>query len=154
MFSIEEFITAVFCCVDDLLSEIAQQHPLRTKGFTPALSDSEVLTMEIVAESQGIDTDCGMWRYFRQHWLALFPQLGSRTTLARQAANLWQYKALVQARLAEAVGGLSADVHLIDGLPLPVCGFSRAPRCQRFQGEASYGYCAAKKQTYYVLHRR
>jgi len=30
------------------------------KGFEPALSDSEVLTMEIVGEYQGIDTDTGI----------------------------------------------------------------------------------------------
>jgi hypothetical protein len=48
--------------------------------------------MEIVAEYQGIESDCGIWRYFRQHWQAWFPGLRSRTTFARQAANLWQYK--------------------------------------------------------------
>ena len=102
MFSIEEFIIAVFCCVDDSLSEIVRQHPIRSKGFAPALRDSEVLTMKIVAEYQGIDSDCGIWRYFRQHWQALFPRLKSRTTFVRQAANLWQYKGLVQQRLAAA----------------------------------------------------
>jgi len=41
--------------VDDLLKEITQGQPIREKGFAPALADSEVLTMEIVAEYQGID---------------------------------------------------------------------------------------------------
>lgn len=56
MFSIEEFITAVFCCVDDLLNELSPQ-PIRTRCFAPALSDSEVISMEIVAEFLGIDAD-------------------------------------------------------------------------------------------------
>jgi hypothetical protein len=43
-------------------------------------------------------------------------------------------------------------VHLIDGIPIPLCCFSRAPRCHSFRGEADYGYCAAKKQTYYGFH--
>jgi len=96
MSSTDEFIIAVFCCVDDLLQSVTQNHPIRQKGFAPALSDSEVITMEIVAEYQGIDTDKGMWQYFHRHWLEWFPRLGSRVTLARQAANLWQYKALLQ----------------------------------------------------------
>lgn len=54
MFSIEEFIIAFFCCVDDLLEEITQGHPIRAKGFAPALCDSEVMTMEIVAEGTGL----------------------------------------------------------------------------------------------------
>jgi hypothetical protein len=56
MFNIEEFIIAVFCCVDDLLKEITKEEPIQRKGFKPALADSEVLTMEIVAEYQGIDS--------------------------------------------------------------------------------------------------
>ena len=36
--------------------------------------------------------------------------------------------------------------------PFPLCCFSRAPRCRSFKGESAYGYCAAKKQTYYGFH--
>ncbi len=152
MFSIEEFIIAVFCCVDDLLQEVTQEHPIRSKGFAPALADSEVLTMEIVAEYQGIDTDQGIWQYFRRHWLSWFPNLGSRSTFVRQAANLWQYKQQIQQRLATQLGAVSDSIHLVDGIPIPLCCFSRARRCRLFQGQADYGYCAAKKETYYGFH--
>jgi hypothetical protein len=152
MFSIEEFIIAVFCCVDDLLKEITNGQPIRLKGFTPALADSEVIAMEIVAEYQGIDADQAIWKYFRRHWWMLFPGLNSRSAFVRQAANLWQYKELLQQRLANQLEAFTAPVHLIDGIPIPLCCFSRAPRCRSFQGEAAYGYCAAKKETYYGFH--
>lgn len=152
MFSIEELIIAVFCCVDDLLKEITQGQAIRQRGFAPALADSEVITMEIVAEYQGIDADQLIWKYFRRHWLKLFPRLRSRSAFVRQAANLWQYKELRRHRLAAQLGALTNPVHLVDGIPIPLCCFSRAPRCQSFQGEAAYGYCAAKKQTYYGFH--
>ena len=152
MFSIEEFITAVFCCVDDLLNEISQNQPMRTRGFAPALSDSEVISMEIVAEFLGIDADQSIWRYFHRHWLNLFPRLTSRSSFVRQAANLWQYKGILQQRLVEQLGAFADDVHLIDGLPIPLCCFGRAPGCRSFSAEAAYGYCAAKKQTYYGFH--
>jgi hypothetical protein len=64
MLSMEDFITAVFCCVDDLLKEVTNGKPMRSRGFQPSLSDTEVITMEIVAEFQGIDTDKGIWQYF------------------------------------------------------------------------------------------
>jgi hypothetical protein len=152
MFSIEEFIIAVFCCVDDLLNELAQIHPIRSRGFAPALSDSEVITMEIVAEFLRLDADKEMWKYFRRHWLSLFPHLTSRSSFVRQAANLWQYKGLLQQRLAQQLGAFADDVHLIDGIPIPLCCFSRAPSCRSFSAEADFGYCAAKKQTYYGFH--
>lgn len=152
MFSIDEFIIAVFCCVDDLFAEITQGRPIRAKGFAPGLSDSEVLTMEIVGEYQGIDNDQAIWQYFRRHWLAWFPALASRSTFVRQAANLWQYKALLQQQLAAKLDAFADQVHLVDGIPIPLCVLTRAASCRSFQGVAAYGYCAAKQQFYYGFH--
>jgi IS5 family transposase len=152
MYSIEEFIIAVFCCVDEWLKPLSEEYPLRSKGFAPALSDSEVITMEIVAEYQGIDADKAIWQYFRRHWQAWFPGLGSRSTFVRQAANLWQYKAMMMQRVAQHLGAYDDDVHLVDGIPIPLCQFTRAPQCRSFRGEAGYGYCAAKHQTSYGFH--
>lgn len=152
MFSIEEFIIAVFCCVEDLLKEMMQGQPIRARGFAPALSDTEVLTMEIVAEYQGIDTAQAIWQYFRRHWLAWFPGLGSRSAFVRQAANLWQYKALQRATV-----GCKVRSHCFKA------AFGRVVFLSRYVAsvvlhvavvslvEAAYGYCAAKKQIYYGL---
>ncbi len=113
------------------------------------LSDSEIITMEIVGEFQGIDTDKGIWSYFRGHWLNLFPQMKSRSTFVRQAANLWCYKQKLQQVLAMKLGGLSDPIHLIDGIPIPLCHYQRAKDCRLFSGLASFGYCAAKDEKYY-----
>ena len=51
------FIVAVYCVIDEWLQ---QQPRLRQRGFAPALSDGEVLTMESVGEFLGIDTDTGL----------------------------------------------------------------------------------------------
>ncbi|MBD2527795.1 IS982 family transposase [Nostoc sp. FACHB-133] len=152
MFSIEEFIIAVFCCVDDLLVEITEVYPVIRRGFAPSLSASEVMTMEIVAEYLGIDAEKDIWKYFHRHWLGWFPALKSRSAFIRQAANFWQYKQLVQQKLAAKLGAFECEIHLIDGLPMPLCSFNRAPRCRSFRAEADYGFCAAKKQTYYGFH--
>ncbi|MBD2541782.1 IS982 family transposase, partial [Coleofasciculus sp. FACHB-SPT36] len=70
----------------------------------------------------------------------------------RQSANLWQYKERVQQHLARRLGAFDDSVHLVDGIPIALCGFARAPRCRSFKGEAAYGYYAAKQQTYYGFH--
>ena len=67
--------------------------------------------MEIVAEYQSIDADQAIWKYFRRHWLGLFPGLSSRSAFVRQAANLWQYKELFQHQLAVQLGALSDAIH-------------------------------------------
>ena len=82
MFSTEDFIINVFCCVDDLWHQITQGKKIRKGGFEPSLGDSEVITMEIVGEFLGIETDKGIWSYFRPHWLDFFPRIKSRKLLA------------------------------------------------------------------------
>ena len=149
MYSIEEFIIAVYCCVEDELQTLTQAQPIRSRGFEPGLSDAEVLAMEIVGEYQNYDSDKGIWSYFRRHWHSWFPKLSSRSTFVRQAANLWQYKHRLQQRLAAALGAFEEDVHLIDGLPMRLCCLTHAGRCQSFQGVAAYGYCAAKDEKFY-----
>jgi hypothetical protein len=46
---------------------------------------------------------------------------------------------------------LEQPVHLVDGLPMPICKIACAYGSQCFKGEAAYGYCAAKDEKYYGL---
>lgn len=149
MYTFEEFIITVYCEVDDALKVLTSGQRLRRRGFAPGLSDAEVIAMEIIAEYQGIDADKSIWQYFHRHWQTWFPQLPSRSNFVRQSANLWQYKQLIQHELAVQLGAFADDVHLIDGLPMPLCCITYAPRCPSFQGIASYGYCAAKDEHFY-----
>lgn len=149
MYSIEEFIIAVYCCVADRLEPMTASAPIRGRGFAPGLSDAEVLTMEIVGEYQQHDSDQGIWSYFRQHWHSWFPQLSSRSSFVRQAANLWQYKQRLQQQIAAELGAFEDAVHLIDSLPMRLCCLTHAGRCQSFQGVAAFGHCAAKEESFY-----
>ena len=146
---VEDFIITVYCLVDDLLNKISNENKLRKRGFEPALSDSEMITMEVIAEFQGIDTDKGAWEYFCNHWRTLFPNIGSRSNFVQHAANLWVIKQYMQKELAKQLGATSDFLHLADGFPMPVCHFKRANFSQVFTGEANYGYCASKGETYY-----
>jgi hypothetical protein len=152
----QDLLLEVFCLVDDQLQALGLGR-LRRRGPQPALADSEVLTIELVGEFLGLDTDQALWRHFRWYHTAEFPALArvSRTTFARQAANLWRVKQLLQARLA---GRLAAGdpVWLVDSLPLEACKFARARFCRRFAGAADYGYDHGVKRTFYGfrLHLR
>jgi|GEM_PF-3974641 len=75
---LEDFIINMYCCVADSYEELVKSQ-LRTRGFQTKLTDSEVLTLEIVGEFMGKDADKQIWSYFRSHWLAWF-------------VNLWQIK--------------------------------------------------------------
>ncbi len=50
---IEDFIIAVFCCVELMWQKSPIPVRLRQQGSSPKLSDAEVITMEIVGELLG-----------------------------------------------------------------------------------------------------
>ncbi len=150
--SLEDFIITVFCWIDDQLASCVGNRRLRQRGFAPTLSDSEVITLEVVGEFLGLDADVQIWRFARRHWRAWFPGLGSRTAFAKQAANLWVPKQRLHQRLIAQLGAVADPIHLVDGFPLPICVITRAPRCRVFAGEADHGYCAAKQEYYYGFH--
>ena len=147
--SINDFIINVFCIIDDELKKMLSGKKLRERGFLPKLTDSEVITMEIVEEFLGKDCDKTIWEYFKHHWNHFFPKIPNRSTFARQAANLQVVKRIMQERLAISLGSLADTLHMIDGLPMPVCKFARTYFSKVFKGDAAYGYCATKKESYY-----
>ena len=141
------FIVAVFCLIDDRL----KGKRIRSRGPAPKLSDAEVLTIEVVGEFLGLDTDQDIHLFFRRHYGEWFPTLGEvhrRTTFSRQAANLWKLKERLWQELL-ALAPHEPAFSLVDSMPLPVCLFARAYRCKRFRGEAAFGKDMLLKQTFY-----
>jgi hypothetical protein len=140
-----EFIITVYCLVCEHYRVIKDTYRLRRGGFAPALSDEEVITLEICGEYFKLATDKDLFAYFRTPYAHFFPQLRDRTLFVRQAANLWRVKAAIQQRLTQVSGQATDPVQLIDTLPLPVCGYIRSGRDRCFKLFADYGHCAAKK---------
>ena len=102
---LEDFIITVFCWVEEHLKSLLGDHRLRQRGFAPKLTDSEVITLEVVGEFLGLDTDVGIWKYFGRHWLSWFPELGSRTTFAQQAGESLGDQATTSSATADRLGG-------------------------------------------------
>ena len=93
--------------------------------------------------------DKDLFDYFHSHYRHFFPHLGDRPAFVRQAANLWQVKTAIWQLLVQRSGQSESPVQVIDTLPLPVCTYTRSLRDRCFKTVADYGYCAAKKLSYY-----
>ena len=109
---------------------------------------SKLLRWQIVGEFLSHDTDKAIWEYFKTHWLSLFPKLSSRSSFAKQASNLWHVKQLLQ-NLLNNQSSMDAQCFIVDGFPMQTAHFKRANKSRNFKGEAGYGYCASKSETYY-----
>ena len=152
MFTQDEFIIYVYC----LVVEVFQKRfpvPLRKAGFAPGLSDEEALTIELVGDFLGMETDSQIYTYIRHHYADWFPRLPHRSTLVRQWQNLWRVKQELWQQLVRDSGWDRDPVQVIDTLPLPICHACRAAFrnvfCDDVVCQPSYGYCASKDWHYF-----
>jgi hypothetical protein len=145
---INTFVVTVYCVIDDWL----KGKRVRQRGPQPRLSDSEVLTLEVVGAFLGLDNESSLYRYFCRHWSSWFPALRQvhRTTVTRQMANLcWVKEQLWQALLPQLL--YDPQLSFVDSFPLPACRFARAHRCRRLRGLASFGRDDLTRGTFYGL---
>ena len=154
---LSDFLPHVFCLVDDLYRQLVRR-PLRSRGpRTTALTDPEVIAIEVVGEFLGLDHDKGLFAHFRRHYQPEFPGLMRvcRTTFARQAANLYAVKHALHKHLAARLSA-GEPVWLVDSLPVEACRFARAKSCRRLKGDAAFGYDHTARNTMYGfrLHAR
>ena len=146
----DDFIITVYCLVCEEYPQAKAMCSLRRQGgFAPALSDEEVITLEICGEFFKCHTDKDLYGYFFAHYRHFFPRLHDRSLFVRQAANLWAVKRVIQERLVWRSGQAQDGIQVVDTLPLPVCTYTRSRRDRCFPSEADYGYCAAKDLHYY-----
>jgi len=145
---ITTFMIATYCLIED---HIGGQR-LRKRGPQPTLRDSEVLTIEVVGEFLGLDTESSIFTHFCRYYADWFPGLRqiTRTTFTRQAANLWKVKQELWQRLAQCIPH-DPYISIVDSFPVPVCRFARATYCRSFGEVASYGYDEVARQIYYGL---
>ena len=141
----ESHIIEVYLTIESACRAVTCGRSLRQRGPEARLTDAEILTLEIFGEMQGHHDDAAIWRYGKAHWQEWFPGLGSYSAFAKQCANLAWLKQRIFAHLFAPTN----DIHITDGVPMPVCHMARARRAMLFKGEAAFGFCAAKDEHYY-----
>ena len=142
---IEDFIIEIYVFVDNFLKGYKK---LRQRGPAPALSDAEVITIEIVGEFLGFGTDKAIFDYFKNHWKPWFPNLSSRPPFVKQVANLWCIKEELRKHIVTIIRP-DNDLFLFDGFPIPTCHKKRVRSKNPLKGIGGFGYCAAKDQKYF-----
>lgn len=149
----EDFCLYAYVIIDDIWQEIAPQ--FARPGPQPACSDSELITIALVSECRGWDTETELL----DHWtpyLALFPHFPERSCYNRRRRNLAQAINLLRRVLLQTLD-LSQDGQcIIDSLPVPAIGFHLVPSSTGDWSAygATFGKVSAKKQTIfgYKLH--
>lgn len=129
-------------------------------GPQSGFSDSELLTVSIVAELVGLDAETRCLASLRRNHPARFPLLPERSRYNRRRRQLAEVTNRIRGAIIERLWRVldeeGRDLGAIDSVPVPVVGFHHARHDHRWYGEAAYGRVASKKQTSYgfKLHLR
>jgi hypothetical protein len=148
----DTFLVTVYAIVDDLYSRhCAPYKPVR-RGHKPEVSDSEILTLTIVAQWYRSRSETDFLKYAREHWQAYFPRQLSQSAFNRRSRNLMGVLALlgplVHQRVVETLG-TAGSYRVIDGLPVPLMRLVRGNHRRLFGYEAKVGLGESDKHFYY-----
>lgn len=147
-----DLCTYVYVLVDELYQAVAAPYDHRP-GPRSACSDSEVITLTVVAELLGLDEEVAFLAYLARHHRALFPHLPERSRYNRRRRQLIEVTNRIRGGLMQALLPHllpeERELCVIDSLPVPVVGFHHARSDHRWYGEAAYGHVASKQQTIY-----
>lgn len=145
-----ELCTYVYVVTDEVYQWAVA--PYDTRPGPPAtFTDSELLTVSIVAELVGLDAETRCLAYLRRNHPALFPRLPERSRYNRRRRQLAGVTNRIRGAVMERLWGVleeeGRDLCAIDSVPVPVLGFHHARHDHRWYGEAAYGRVASKQQT-------
>ena len=148
----EDLCTYVYVTVDEVFQTYVQPHDQRPGPRSP-FSESEVITLTLVAELVGLDDETVFLDYVNRNHRALFPLLPDRSRYNRRRRALGEATNTIRRHLLGwLLALLPADdrpLCVLDSLPVPVVGFHHAQGRHRWYGWATYGYNATKQQTIY-----
>ena len=149
------FLTTVYCTIDELyVARYGCHKPVR-RGARPQASDSEVLTLLVLAHWQSERSEDAFLAYVATHWRAYFPRVLSQSAYNRRTRDLAPVVAALGPALAERVVASWPGVHYeaVDGVPVPLARRCRGTKHKLFAGDqAALGKGGSDKDWYFGVH--
>ena len=148
-------LLALYCTVDDLYQEHFASRRPRRPGRRPVLSDSEVMTLVLLAQWRQDRSERAFLNYARHHLRSYFPRLLDQSAFNRRARDLMGVLCLLAPAIrvrASAVLGLPRPTYeVLDGVPVPLMRRCRGGQHRLFRDEAAIGRGGSDKEWYYGL---
>ncbi len=145
---LESFLITLYVLVDDW-SQDRRPSSASRPGRPVALSDSEVLTLAILAQWPRFRSERDFWRFADAHLRQYFPNLLSQGQLNRRMRTLEPKLRALQQHLAETLLEPSTVYHILDTTLIPAVVRVRACRKGLFAGQAAFGRCVSKTEWIY-----
>jgi hypothetical protein len=146
---LDSFLVSLYVLVDDWWKADHPSRAPRKPGRPALLSESEVLTLAILAQWPRFRSERDFWRFAWAHLRPYFPALCSQSQLNRRIRALEPEMRLLQRAFAEDLTEPSAVYRVMDTTLVPAIVRVRASRKGLFAGQASFGRSASKTEWVY-----
>lgn len=149
---LDTFLVTVYCIVDDLYQEHYAHLKPNRPGRSPELSDSEVLTLALLAQWHSSRSERAFLRHAARHWRGYFPRLLSQSAFNRRMRDLLgvlSHMGPAIAREVSRVLGGEPAYEAMDAVPVPLMRRCRGNRHRLFGWEASIGRGGSDRGWYY-----
>jgi hypothetical protein len=149
---VDTFLVTVYCLIDDLYRRYAGPVRAHLPGRPGELSDSEVLTLAVLAQWQPTGSERQFIAWAATHWRAYFPRLLTQSAFNRRARQLYGVLAQLSGWIRAAVEDQLDGPHvyeIIDGVAVPLMRRRRGSRHRSFGIEADVGYGGSERELYY-----
>lgn len=146
---LDSFLVSLYVLVDDWWQEQHRSSAPRRPGRPPLLSQSEVLTLAILAQWPRFRSERDFWRFARARLRGYFPTLVSQSQFNRRVRALEPEMRALQRDFAGDLSDPSAVYRVMDTTLIPAMVRVRACRKGLFAGQATFGRSASKTEWVY-----
>jgi hypothetical protein len=149
MMDLDSFLVSLYVLVDDWWKADHPSRAPRKPGRPALLSESEVLTLAILAQWPRFRSERDFWRFASSHLRPYFPMLCSQIQLNRRIRALEPELRELQLAFARELACPSAVYRVMDTTLVPAIVRVRASRKGLFCGQATFGRSASKTEWIY-----
>jgi hypothetical protein len=140
-----------------IVNSFFKKMQIKRPGSPPKFTDAEVVTLSLVSESLGIDSENLLFNKLKTEYRDAFPNLIDRSRYNRRRRKLGRIIERLRKYLAQQIVEYE-DIFILDSMPIEVCKVARRKRakvcCEDVHTAPELGYCASHNQYFfgYKIH--
>jgi hypothetical protein len=147
---LDTLVTALYVTVDDMLIEHPEVVPPSPPGGWPAkTSNSEMITLAVMAALWGITNEHRWVRYAKKHLTSYFPHIPNQPGYNKRLRRLAETIVFVREVLARQCDQWSDGVWVADSTPVECARSAQTVHRSELAGYAQYGYCASHSRWFW-----
>lgn len=149
---LDTLVTALYVTTDDLLKANPRYAPLRPRvGFTPRVSDAEMVTLAVMQALLGFTSERRWLRHAKTHMVQLFPYLPGQSGYNKRLRALAGTISWLIGAFGRDTTVFTDDVWIADSTPVECARSREAALRSDMAGFAEYGYCASHSRYFWGL---